>query len=177
METGEAPIAKKRKRTAQQTAKIIERGSRILELRKNGASLRAISAVLKREAEERGESTRGYSYEQVRRDFNEIVALRIEEQQDALEEIRVICCERLEDVVLNYMPYAKSKIGPLTDANTVKMKMKAGDTIIKAVKELSEIYGAKRPQKLEVTGEDGKPLNVVTQVLIEFTNNIDPDEG
>lgn len=175
MEQGETRKTRTKRRSAAKAAQILDRGSKILELRKNGASLRAISRELTKQAEANGESTRGYSYEQIRRVYQEIVDLRIEEQQDALEEIRVLCAERLEDILINYMPYARTRVDALTPDNLLRMKLKAGDTVIKAVKELAELYGAKRPQKLEVTGEDGKPLNVVTQVIVEFTNEAGED--
>lgn len=175
MVAGDGTKKRGKRRSPQTTARVIDRGSRILELRKNGASLRAISAALKKEAEAKGESDRGYSYEQVRKDYNAIIDLRIEEQQETLEEIRAISAERLEEVLLHYMPYVRLKVDGLTPRNEVELKKKAGDTVIKAVKELAELYGAKRPQKLEVTGEDGKPLNVVTQVIVEFTNEAGED--
>jgi DNA-binding transcriptional MerR regulator len=155
----ESEVLKVRKeRTPAQIARILERGSKILALRRDGASLRAISAALKKEAEAEGRSTRGYSYEQVRQDFKEIVELRIEEQQEQLEEVRALAAERLDEVVMNFMPMLRTKIDGDTSDNLVRAKLKAGDLIIRATKEFAELFGAKRPQKIELGGLDGEPL-------------------
>lgn len=155
MENGQGPKTKTKKRSAAKVAEILERGTKILDLRKNGASLRAISKILVKEAEEKGLPTRGFSYEQVRKDFNEIVSLRVEEQQEVVEEIRMLASERLEEVLINYLPYVRLRIDKNSSDNDVRMKMKAGDTVIRAVKEHAELFGAKRPQKLELEGNLG----------------------
>jgi hypothetical protein len=172
MENGEAPNTErpKKKRSPKTTARIIERGSRILKLRAQGKSLRKISAMLIKEAKDAGLQTRGFSYEQVRLDFREIVELRIDEQQSDLEEVRIITAERLEKVIREFTPLLETEIGGLTADNLVRAKLKAGDVIIKAAKEYAELFGAKRPQRLELTGEGGKPLNLITQVVVEFTD-------
>lgn len=167
MANGEAPQSKTKKRSPAKVAQILERGTRILELRKSGASLRAISRELIKQAEAKGEPTRGYSYQQVKRDYDEIVALRREEQASKIDEITLLSEERLEDMILNFMPYARIKIDGLTAENLVRMKAKAGDIVIKAVRELTELYGVKRPQKVEMSGLDGKPFQVITAISIE----------
>jgi hypothetical protein len=115
MENGQGPKTKTNKRSAAKVAEILERGTKILDLRKNGASLRAISKILTKEAEEKGLSTRGFSYGQVRKDFNEIVELRVEEQQDIVAEDPELAAERLEEVTRHLMPLLQM---PLIDPPT-----------------------------------------------------------
>jgi DNA-binding transcriptional MerR regulator len=166
METGQGPVTRQRKRTPKKIVEILERGTRILELRKQGNSIREISKILTKEAEDAGRSTRGYSYEQVRKDFWEMVELRNDEHNDAIDDIRVLCAERLEDVFRTCMPI-------LTDTKSdVDSKMKAAAAITRANKEYAELFGAKKPQKIQVAGEDGKPIHVVTSVVLEFTNDV-----
>src|SRR5436190_3551043 len=90
---------KPKKRTPKKTAEILTRGKRILELRRDGYSLREISSQLKKEAAESSRSTRGFSHEQVRKDFQEIVRFELDQQQDTLDEIRMLAAERLESVM------------------------------------------------------------------------------
>jgi DNA-binding transcriptional MerR regulator len=144
MENGQGPKTKQKKRSAKKVAQILERGTRILELRKNGASLRQISSILKKQAEEKGEPTRGYSYEQVRKDWLEILHLRISEQQEVVEEIRALCAERLDEVILQMSPLLRSK--------DLEYKAQAANAIIRASKEYAELYGAKAPQSVKVGG-------------------------
>lgn len=174
MENGEAPKAKK-KRTAKQTAKIIDRGSKILEYRKQGHSLREISGLLKADAKKRKQPTRGFSHEQVRQDFKEIVELRLDEQQETLDEIRMISAERLEKVLVSYMPYVEQDIDKLTSDNLVRMKIKAGDTVIRAIKEFNELYGVKRPQKIEHSGEIEFNWAQIAKEANDFSNLTDED--
>lgn len=162
-------------RSPKEIERIIERGTRILELRKKGASLRAIAKILHNEAVARGDDTRGYSYANVRKHYENIMAIRAEEQNESADEIRALCVDRLEMVVERFMPHLEED-GTSSIDNLVRLKMKAGDVIVRAVREIAEIYGVKRPQKLEVTGEDGKPLNLVTQVIVEFTNDVANEE-
>jgi hypothetical protein len=167
MENGEAPQTRTKRRSPAKVAQILDRGNKILELRKSGASLRAISRELTRQAEANGEPTRGYSYGQVKKDLDEILALRIEERRDKTDEVLVLCEERIEEVLINFAPHLRTKVDGLTPENLVRMKIKAGDLILKAAKELAELYGVKKPQRVEMSGPDGKPLNVVTNVIIE----------
>lgn len=158
MESGETPKIKVKKRSPAKVAKILDRGTKILELRKSGASLRAISRELIRQAEANGEDTKGLSYGQVKRDFDEIVALRIDEQQDMVAEARVIAAERLDEVVIHLMPVLRSKLGTKDNDDLVRAKIQAGNVIVRATKEYAELHGAKRPQPVEVFTPDGKPL-------------------
>lgn len=159
-------MTRQRKRSAKKIVEILERGTRILELRKQGKSLREISKLLTTEAETAGLSTRGFSYEQVRKDFWEMVELRNEEHGDAIDDIRVLCAERLEDVFAMCMPILTA------ETSDVDAKMKAAAAITRANKEYAELFGAKKPQKIQVAGEDGKPINLVTTVVLEFTNDV-----
>jgi hypothetical protein len=160
-------------RSAARTARIIEKGSRILELRKSGASFRAISRQLIKQAEAAGESTAGLSYNQIRNDYSQLIELSIEESKVSIEEQRVLATERLDDILLHFMPYVRLTVDASTSSKMVRMKMKAGDIVIKAIKEHAEICGLKRPQKLEITGTDGGPL--ITSVIIEPVKSNIPD--
>lgn len=169
---------KKKKLTATQIANILDKGGRIFELVKSGASWRSISSVLQKEAKEKGENTRGYSFENCRQIYRKYVDLLIEDQQQAVEEHRVLLLARLDDIYLNYSPYARAKVDDLTSSNAVKMKMKAGDILVKAIREQAEILGVKKPQKVEVFGADGAPLipRDITLTIDKIYGSDGPDE-
>jgi len=169
MEPEETP-RKKYKRSPKRVAEVLERGTRILELRRDGYSLRQISSILRKEAKDAGRSTRGYSHEQVRTDFQAIIAFTLEEQQETVDEMRVLAAERLESVLQSYMPYVLMEIKPLTSDNEVRMKIKAGDVVLKAMREYNELFGIKTPQKMEITGADGKDL-IPQKFIVEVVTN------
>jgi hypothetical protein len=144
VENGPCPRTQLKKRSAKKISEILERGSRILDLRKEGKSLRAISAILVAEAEDKKLPTRGFSYEQVRKDFWEMVNLRINEQGESVDHIRALCAERLDEVF--------ERCFPLLRDETVDTRIKAANAIVRASKEYAELYGAKRPQQIEHGG-------------------------
>jgi len=151
---------KLRPRTPAQTARIVDRGTKILEMRKRGESLRAISAALKKEDIDGGGKGRGFSHEQVRQDFLAIIGLRIEEQQDMLEEIRALTAERLDKVIL--------EISPLLEGQMPETKLAAANVLIRANKEYAELHGAKQPQQLQISGRGGGPVQSVHMTLEEW---------
>lgn len=165
-------MTKQKKRSAKKVAQILERGTKILELRKNGASLRQISAILTKQAKDKGEPTRGYSYEQVRKDWLEIIQLCIDEQQDTVEEIRSLCSERLDKVMLHMFPLLRS--------GDSEEKARAANAIIRANREYAELYGAKRPLAVEVSNPDGTPLipkNLSVTINSIYDDGGDPSAG
>jgi hypothetical protein len=164
------PKKKTRQRSPQKQLEIIERGHRILSLRRDGASLRAISAALIKEAEAAGSDTRGYSYENVRKNYNALITMLAENNLDVAMEVRELTTQRLENVILNYTPYTLIKIDGLSSDNDLQMKKKAGDTVVKAALAIADLYGARKPLKHEITGENGSPLNLTTQIIVEFTD-------
>lgn len=145
----------------------MERGRRVFELRRSGVSLRKISEHLKREAESKGESTRGFSFSQVRDDFHAVLEVLADDTQDLAREYRTLTTETLEELLTAWLPYSRMQITNRSTENDVRLKMKSGDVIVKAVRELAEIYGVKRPQKVEMSGLDGKAFQVVTAISIE----------
>ncbi len=156
METGQGPAAKQKKRSAKKIVEILERGTRILELRRDGKSLREISKLLTEEAEKNGKPTRGFSYEQVRKDFWEMVDLRNQEHAGVIDDIRILCAERLEKIFEISMPI-------LTDPKSdVEAKMKAALAITRANKEYAELFGAKGPQKMALTNTEGELIQLAT---------------
>lgn len=144
MENGQGPRTQLKKRSAKKIVEVLERGSKILDLRKEGKSLREISRELTEEAEAAGKPTRGFSYEQVRKDFWEMVNLRINEQGESVDHIRALCAERLDEVF--------ERCFPLLRNDTVDTRIKAANTIVRASKEYAELYGAKRPQVINHGG-------------------------
>jgi hypothetical protein len=54
--------------------------------------------------------------------------------------------------------------------------VETGRLVLAILKEINEITGIKSPQKHEVTGKDGRPLNIVTNVILEFTDVNDSDK-
>lgn len=175
METGEAPKTKPKRRSAKKVAQILERGTKVFELRKSGASLRAISRELTRQAEAKGESTRGYSYEQVRKDFQAIVDLRIDEQQNMVDEARILAAERLDDVIINLGPILRTKVEEKGSTKTVRAKIAAGNAIVRATNVFAELYGAKRPLKVEHSGEIEFNWAQIAKEANDFSNLTDAD--
>lgn len=167
---GENEQKKTRKRSAAKTLQILERGSKILDLRKNGVSFRAISAALIKEAESRGEDTRGFSYEQVRKDYKAIIQLKTEELENAADDVRAELSELLDDVILNFMPHIRTKVDMSTQPNDVDMKKKAGDVVLKAINQKADLFGVKAPTK--IANPDGTSL---TQPLADALAKFDKD--
>lgn len=155
-------------RTPAQTAKIIERGTKVFELRKRGASLRAIAATLKKQDIEAGGNGRGFSHEQVRKDYLGIINVKLDEQQDMASEARALTAERLDDLMI--------RISPLLDSSKPKTKIAAANVLIRANKEYAELHGAKRPQRVEVTGQDGVPL-IPRDISINISKIYGSDTG
>lgn len=124
----------------------LERGNRILELRKQGIAFRGIEEILKREAMERGEPTRGLSYERIRQQYRQVMALRTAELADAAEEHKALLVERLEAVIASFWPYlsAGDDCENLPDEQIIELKKKAGDVVIRAVRELADILGVRQ---------------------------------
>jgi len=179
MKNGEAPNNQPtipKGKTAAEIEKIIVRGSRIMELRRDGKSFRQISKILKEEAQIAGRSVRGFGYVQISQHYKALADLRLSEQQETVDEIRMLSAERLEHVLAQYMPYAELKIGPLTSKNEVRMKIKAGDVVVKAVTELAELYGAKRPQRIDLGGEIGVNWSDIAAKAKESRNLTDEVE-
>lgn len=171
---------KKPKRTTpksdSRTQKRLDRGKRIIALRASGASLRQISEILTAEAEKAGISTRGLSHQAISNDLKWYRGLQKAEISEAVEEMRATNTERLESLILHYGPYSKNSIDGLTASNLVQMKRKAADVIIKAIRELNDMYGTRQPQKLEHSGPDGSPINLQTQVILQFTDEIETED-
>jgi DNA-binding transcriptional MerR regulator len=128
----------------------LERGNRILELRKQGISFRGIEEILKREAMERGGPTRGLSYERIRQHYLQVMALRAAELADAAEEHKALLAARLEGVIASFWPYLSGMDdcgnGPeaVQDEQIIELKKKAGDVVIRAVRELADILGVRQ---------------------------------
>ena len=163
----------KRRRSLAQTAKIIDAGGRIFELRKSGASWRSISSVLVGEAEKAGGTGKGFSFENCRLLYNEYVEILLENGRDNLDAERERLLGKIDDLYLNYQPYTKTKISALSSHNELEMKKKAGDICAKLIHEEADILGVKKPQKMELSGEGGSPLvPVVTPIIIEFTMDV-----
>lgn len=160
METqAESPNNKRKKDVV--SARKLDRAFKVFELRKKGRSYRSISKILRKQAEEKGESTRGFSHTQAKTDFELAVRIKNEDLGNMVEEARTLTAERLDDIFL--------RISPLLNNTDSEIKLKAAGVLVKANKEYADLFGAKKPQKLEVTGEDGKPLSVVTQVVLDFS--------
>lgn len=157
----------KPRRSPQKLAKILDLGGRVFDLVKGGASFRQISSVLADENKKNGGTGRGFSHEQCRQWFRDYIALLSEDGSADVEGYRQVCLAQLDDVILNFGPHLRTKINAASDDNAVKLKMKAGDLIIKAVDRKANILGVNKPQAIEVTGKDGKPLNMVTNIIIE----------
>jgi hypothetical protein len=144
MEEEVVPPAQKKKKDVV-SAKRLDRAMKVFELRKGGGSFRAISDALKKQAEDKGESTRGYSHEQVRADFELAVRIKTDNLGDAVVEAQILTAERLDDIYL--------KISPLLNGTKPSTKIKAAAVLIRANKEYAELHGAKKPLKIEHSGK------------------------
>lgn len=163
-------MSHKKKKTAKQEAKefeIIERGTRAVELRKSGASYRAIAARLK------DEGHADVTYQTVRRDVKAALAILADDRDDETAELRELQIQRLESQLLAFWVMSLGKAEPeinpdngqiIIDPNTMSPKMKytppsisAGWLVLAIIREISDTLGLKI-QKHEHTGKDGAPL-------------------
>lgn len=164
-------MGKLKKKSAEQEAKeleILERGARVIELRKAGASFRSIARKLK------DEGVADVTYQTVRRDFQAAMALSREHRKELADEYLDLQIERAESLMLAYWILAIGKTEAVKDPES-------GDTVIKVTKpsisagylymtiwsKLNELlYG--NTVKHEHTGKDGKPIEMETKVYAGF---------
>lgn len=150
------------------------RQKKAFDLWKEGVyDYRAIGKMLKAEAEKEGRSTRGYSHENIRQDIKAVRARMQEEFMDEVEDWRCIQLMRLSEMYMHFNSAAKGRINP--DTNRREPNVDAGRLVLGIVKEINEITGAKSAIKHEVTGQDGKPISLVTNVILEFTDEKEPN--
>ena len=172
-------MSKAKKKSAKQEAKevaILERGTRALELRKSGASYRAIAARLK------DEGITNATYSTVRRDVKEALAIMAKDRKDEVEELRELQVQRLESQLLAFWAMSigrwekilDDKGNEIPDPATNKPKMKyiapnlsAGWLVLAITREISDTMNLKT-QKHEHTGQDGKPIEFATKVYAGF---------
>lgn len=144
METEATKSPTKKKLADTVTAKKLDRCFKIFELRKNGGSFRAISQTLKSQDIADGGSGRGYSHTQVKADYDFAVQVKIEGLGDMVNDARVLTAERIDDVFL--------RISPLMNDPAPTIKIAAANALLKASKEYAELFGAKKPTTVEVSG-------------------------
>ncbi len=148
----------------------LERRQRIFELRRRGAQFREISILLKKDAKSKSRSIRGLSVTQVYDEYKAVVnEVKEKYTQDALE-IRIINTERLEAGIMIAMQIMNERDGDPKD------KLRAVEVLTKASKELSELYGAKAAHKVEVTGNEGGPLESSMTLVIQGVGSIDTND-
>jgi hypothetical protein len=165
----EAKSPTKKKLADTVSAVRLDRAFKVFDLRKGGGSLRSISQALKKQDIDNGGTGRGFSHTQVKADFDLALAIKTEDLGDEVTKARILTAERLDDVYL--------RIAPLLNNEKPKTKISAANVLIRANKEYAELHGAKKPAKLELTGEDGSPLvPAVTPIIIEFTMDVKDDK-
>lgn len=166
-EEEETDSPQKAKRKSVVSAKRLDRAFKVFELRKNGGSFRAIANTLKKQAEDAGESTRGFSHTQVKADYELAIAIKTENLADSVTEARVLTAERLDDIYL--------RISPLIANGKNSMKIKAAGVLIRANKEYAEIHGVKRTI---VQNPDGTPIaQPIAEVLSQINKGLDKVYG
>ena len=168
-------MSKMKKKSAKQEAKeleILERGARVIELRKSGASFRAIAKKLKEDG------VADVTYQTVRRDFHEAMAVLRQDREEIIDEFFELQVERAESLMLAYWMLAIGKTEKVKDEKSGKEEIKvtkpsvsAGYLYLTIWSKLNElIFG--NTVKHEHTGKDGKPMQFETKVYAGF----DPDK-
>lgn len=161
-----------KKKTAKQEAKeleIIERGQRVVELRKSGASYRQIATKLKEE------NFADVNYSTVRRDCKEALKILAADRLEEAEELRELQTQRIESLILAHWSACLGKVEMIKNQNTgvEERKVNAPSVIstwvvLALIRELSETHNLK-VKTIEHTGKDGKPIEVVeTKVYAGF---------
>lgn len=150
----------------------IDRQRKVIDLRTRGYGYREIAAALKKQAETEGLSTRGFSHEQMRRDYKSAMQMRIDELAHDVDEYRALTMARLERTLQDCDRYEHLKIDDLTSDNLLKAKFKAMDVKIKAIREIVDVLGLRRPQKIALTDTDGNDSPLTTKVIVQFTDDV-----
>jgi hypothetical protein len=163
--------------------RITDRQQRVFELWKSGASLRAISAQLKRSAREKGESERGLSHAQLSNDLNHVLAANSQEFAEGVEHFRALQVSRLNDLYLRFLPLAQVHSDPVTGKRK-RPSTAAGKLLLGVIRETSDLLGIRRPIKLEHSGEIGFNWSEIVDearstvnLTDEIPNETDDDEG
>jgi len=168
-------MSKMKKKSAAQEAKeleMLERGNRVIELRKSGASFRAIAKKLSEEG------LADVSYQTVRRDFHEAMKVIRRDREEIIDEYFELQVERAESLMLAYWILAIGKTEKARNEQTGKEEIKvtkpsvsAGYLYLTIWSKLNDlIFGS--TVKHEHTGKDGKPIEFATKVYAGF----DPDK-
>ncbi len=152
---------KKKKKTAAQLAKDLERlerGARVVELKKSGASYRAIAAQLQREG------SAEVTHMTVQRDFIEAMQVMAENRDDEAEIFRELQMQRLESLHLAHYSGAIGKVEMIVNQETKQSEKKITKADVGSawlelsiIREMSETMNIK-VRKHEHTGKDGNPI-------------------
>lgn len=152
---------KKKKKTPAQLAKDIERlerGARVVELKKSGASFRAIAAQLQREG------SAEVTHMTVQRDYIEAMQVMAENRDDEAEICREMQIQRLEANLLAHYPASIGKVEMVVNPDTKQSEKKitkpdvgSGWLVLSIIREISETMNIK-VKKHEHTGKDGNPI-------------------
>lgn len=164
-------MGKPRKKSAAVEAKeleMLERGARVVELRKAGASFRTIAQKL------RDEGAAEVTYATVRRDFKDAIKVARDHHAEMINEYFHLQIERAESLMLAHWILAIGKAEMVKNEDTGQMERRTVKpsvssaylvmTIWKALNEL--LYGSHVYH--EHTGKDGKPIEYETKVYAGF---------
>lgn len=164
-------MSKLKKKSAAQEAKeleIIERGARVVELRKAGASFRQIAKKLSEEG------VAEVTYQTVRRDFHEAMKIARADRKEMMDEYFDLQVERAESLMLAFWILAIGKTETVKDANsgettikTTKPSVSAGYLYLTIWSKLNDLLFG-NTIKHEHTGKDGKPIEFATKVYAGF---------
>ncbi|HRH40407.1 MAG TPA: hypothetical protein PKY82_02095 [Pyrinomonadaceae bacterium] len=180
----ENKVPKKRKKSAKQIAKeleTLERGRRVIDLKKAGASFRAIAEKLKEE----GVKT---SYETVRRDYLEAMKILHNDHIEEALVLKRLQNERLESLLLAHYTPAIGKTylevdadgKPVIDPRTNQPKKviippdtEAGRLVLKTIQEISELNQLK-PKQTQLSGKGGGPVEttIVNLTMEEWREQV-----
>jgi hypothetical protein len=143
--------------------KITVRQQQVFELWKEGATLRAIGEALRKQAEKAGQSTRGFSHEQVRKDLDHVLEIMRIDFEHELHTYRTMQLSRLNDQYMTFNAVAKGKIDKATGLRA-DPDAYAGRLVLGIIKETNEVLGIKAAIKHEITGKDGGPVHVMSSI-------------
>lgn len=148
----------------QKELETIERGIRVIEMRKSGASYRAIAKKL------REQGVADVSYQTVRRDCKAALKVLRKHREEEAEEYFELQVERAESLFLANWVLAIGKSEKLEngETKTTKPSISAGWLALAIWRELNDLLGYKAAQRHEITGAGGDPIQTVALSLSDW---------
>jgi hypothetical protein len=157
---GKTPTAKQ--------LKILMRRDRVLDLREGGASIRQIAEHINRENTEKGEKT--VAFQTI---FNDLVAVL-----DDLHKSQTLKTKHMVVLQLRKLERAElAHFGKFLKAGTADEAEKYSRAMERIWKRYDNLAGIARPEKVELTGADGGPVEANIRVILPAGSGMEEQEA